>query len=837
LQAIICSRSRKASERDRERLSQKAAHRMSLNPSRVHWYFSIVVINLFLLVTYASLATGQSNVVIPTGNVGSTQNQAPALAPIGPRSVSENQLLSFSLSATDADGDSLVYNATSLPEGAVLQGDTFRWTPQEDQEGSHLITFSVSDGQAYDSENVTLTVYIHDSDAPSISLTQPADTAIQVPINTVIALNIEDTGVGVDAATVRITVNDHVVYTGSTESYASTLGHCYRSGTRAAYRYMYQPTDPFSYDQQVTVTAQASDRSGNSVPLQRFSFTTAMRSFGKNVPVSGPEVSAGAGSAAIDSRGRIWTAWHQGEAGQRQVMLSQWDPDQETVEWVTPFAVQGPDRCHPTLAIDEHDRMTLAWQERHDGQWDVYVSQSITGRNWSAARRVSDLVGNQTAPVLAVGSEEKVYLAWIDDQHGNNDIFLCTTDTGFASQTKTRITQQTANQRDPALAVDPHGQLYLCWTDDRDGHADIYGTHSGLGWAHVLLVNHPGEQAAAALAVSPRDGSVHCVWTDDQQGHRDVYYGHMEEMSTRGLSRILVNDDGGAADQSAPVLALGQNPQGGENIYISWIDDRYRQASEDTDLFYAEVRAGSVSTNVLVGDDGTNSHQSQPDLLVDAHGQPVLLWSDNRGELGRIYGAGVTHIRTTALFQGRVSAAVGGRLGTDPERIGEENDLSMDLPPGAYGYDLTYTVAEIQNTPHFDGDCVSGYEIGPSGLQFHHPVTVTVPYQRDAVKGPPIPYWFDEQTGGLCQTGISDVVYWHVSDELGVLQFKTTHLTSYYVLDGETHGASIGASGGGCALMPTSGGMSDLYVPALVVAIVLAWMARRDRQQRHFIRP
>jgi hypothetical protein len=793
--------------------------------------------SLYILVAYADIAGGQVSRDVQYGIGDSVQNQAPALAPIGPRSVSENQLLSFSLSATDADGDSLVYNATSLPEGAVLQGDVFHWTPQEGQEGSHLVTFSVSDGQAYDSENVTLTVYIHDSDAPSISLMQPADTAIQVPINTVIALAIEDTGVGVDAATVRITVNDQVVYTGSTESYTSNLGHCYRSGTRTAYRYMVQPADPFSYDQQVTVTAQASDRSGNAVPLQRFSFTTAMRSFGKNVPISGPEGPADAGSAAIDSRGRIWTAWHQGEAGQRQVMLSQWDPDRRTVDRVRPFALHGSDRCQPALAIDKHDRMTLAWQEQHDGQWDIYVSQSLDGQMWSGAKRVSDLIGNQTAPVLAVDSEGKVTLAWTDDQYGNNDIFLCTSDTGFASQTKIRITQETADQRDPALAVGPHGRLYLSWTDDRAGHADIYGTHSDLGWAHVLLVNHPGEQAAAALAVSPRDGSVHCLWTDDQQGHRDVYYGCMEEMSTRGLTRILVNDDGGGAEQSTPVLALGQNPQGGENVYISWIDDRYRAGSGDTDLFYAEVREGSVSTNVLVGDDATNSHQAQPELLVDGHGQPVLLWSDNREGWGRIYGAGVTHVSTTALFQGKVSAAVGGRLGTDPERIGEIGDLSVDLPPGAYGYDLTYTVAEIQNTPHFDGDCVSGYEIGPSGLRFHHPVTVTVPYQRDTVSGPPVPYWFDEQTGGLSQTGISDVVYWHVSDQLGVLQFKTTHLTSYYVLDGETGGASTGASGGGCALMPASGGMSDFYVPALVVAFVLAWIARRDRRQRHFIRP
>jgi hypothetical protein len=512
-------------------------------------------------------------------------------------------------------------------------------------------------------------------------------------------------------------------------------------------------------------------------------------------------------------------------------MLSRWNPETDTVEVVEPLAAQEADRCCPVLAIDEQQRMTLAWQESRNGQWDIYVSSSVDGQTWSGPQRVSDPDGNQTAPTLAVDGQGILSLAWVDDQHGQADIYLTTGTHGLTARTTTRITQEAADQREPCLAVGPQGRVYLAWTDYRAGHADIYGTHSALRWAHVPLVVQPGHQQSADWAVSPRDEKLHCVWTDDRHGHRDIYYGIMAEFSGHYLTGTVVNDDGSAADQSDPVLALGQDPRGGQTVHIGWVDDRYRGDSGDTDLFYAEIQDGAVATNVLVGDDGTNSDQFQPDLLMDAHGQPVLLWSDAREGLRRVYGAGITHVSTTVLYQATVSAAVGGRLGADPERIGDEDDVSVDLPPGAYGYDITYTVAPIQNAPHFDSDYVSGYEIGPSGLEFHHPVTVTVPYRRHSVNGPPVPYWFDEQTGSLRQTGISDVVYWHVSDELGVLQFKTTHLTSYYVLEGES-GTSAGAAGSGCALLPAGVGRPrDLLMPVFLAAFTLGLLRRRDRRR------
>jgi hypothetical protein len=90
-----------------------------------------------------------------------TANQAPVLDAVGDKSVDEGAPLSFTVSATDADGDELVYSASNLPLGASFDPATrtFSWTPAFDQAGAHAgVVFSVSDGGATDSESVTITV-------------------------------------------------------------------------------------------------------------------------------------------------------------------------------------------------------------------------------------------------------------------------------------------------------------------------------------------------------------------------------------------------------------------------------------------------------------------------------------------------------------------------------------------------------------------------------------------------------------------------------------------------------------------------------------------------------
>ena len=76
-------------------------------------------------------------------------NQPPVLAAINGQSGQENQLLQFTVSATDPDpGQALVYSASNLPPGAAFDPATrtFSWTPGYDQAGVYSdVLFTVTD--------------------------------------------------------------------------------------------------------------------------------------------------------------------------------------------------------------------------------------------------------------------------------------------------------------------------------------------------------------------------------------------------------------------------------------------------------------------------------------------------------------------------------------------------------------------------------------------------------------------------------------------------------------------------------------------------------------------
>lgn len=92
------------------------------------------------------------------------QNNPPILATIGDRSTNENQLLSFTISASDPDGPVNFPQPVNLPTGAnfVDNGNSsasFSWTPSFIQAGSHSVTFVAEDGGGLtDSETINITV-------------------------------------------------------------------------------------------------------------------------------------------------------------------------------------------------------------------------------------------------------------------------------------------------------------------------------------------------------------------------------------------------------------------------------------------------------------------------------------------------------------------------------------------------------------------------------------------------------------------------------------------------------------------------------------------------------
>jgi len=133
-----------------------------------------------------SAITGTFNVVLT--------NTAPILNPIGDKTINENQTLQFTISATDAENDTLTYSASGLPSGATFNvlTQTFTWTPDFTQNGTYQVNFSVSDGSLMDSELITITVNDVDITAPIVTILEPVNASTITSNNILVSFNINE---------------------------------------------------------------------------------------------------------------------------------------------------------------------------------------------------------------------------------------------------------------------------------------------------------------------------------------------------------------------------------------------------------------------------------------------------------------------------------------------------------------------------------------------------------------------------------------------------------------------------------------------------------------------
>ena len=105
-------------------------------------------------------------------------NQAPVLASIGPKSVTEGDNLNFNIAATDPDATTPSFTAEDVPTNAAFldNGDgtgTFDFNPNYIQAGTYNVRFIASDGALTDTEVVAITVDEAGNQAPELAFIGP----------------------------------------------------------------------------------------------------------------------------------------------------------------------------------------------------------------------------------------------------------------------------------------------------------------------------------------------------------------------------------------------------------------------------------------------------------------------------------------------------------------------------------------------------------------------------------------------------------------------------------------------------------------------------------------
>jgi hypothetical protein len=312
-------------------------------------------------------------------------------------------------------------------------------------------------------------------------------------------------------------------------------------------------------------------------------------------------------------------------------------------EPLIPLQERASGQWRASVAMDGAGNTYAVWEDDRKGNADIYFAYRPAGGTWSDNEKANDDSGaaDQRAPAIAVDGLGNAYALWLDGRKdaGNYDVYFACRPSGGTWSENVQVNDVSGSasssdlwERPSALAVNGSGNAYALWTDERNGNLDIYFAYRPAGgvWeANLRVDDDPGtaDQRDPAVAVDGA-GNVYAAWTDQRRGNTDVYFAYRP---AGGLwsNQTRINDDPGTAAQSSPAIAV----DGSGNAYAAWTDER----DDYGDIYFAYRSAGGTwGTNVRVNDDAEEQGQWSPTIGVDGAGNAYAAWTDER-DLSEIY--------------------------------------------------------------------------------------------------------------------------------------------------------------------------------------------------------
>jgi hypothetical protein len=250
---------------------------------------------------------------------------------------------------------------------------------------------------------------------------------------------------------------------------------------------------------------------------------------------------------------------------------------------------------------------------------------------------------NQTSPAIAVdGNDDSIYLTWVDQRNGNQDIYAQKySPTGlkqWANDLLVNSDGTATNQYSPNIAISS-STIYIAWTDERNGNKDVYAQkldpNGNKLWPTDLKINSDiGITGQYSPSITATSTNLTAVWTDERNGNQDIYSQQVDSSGTKlwpGDVRLNINP--GISSQNNPSVSI--NPLTG-NPYAVWQDDR----NGNFDIYASDFNFSTTTTNLAnipitvtgakkIGDGPPIIYKFNNNYTTDANGQvslPNLEW-------------------------------------------------------------------------------------------------------------------------------------------------------------------------------------------------------------------
>jgi hypothetical protein len=243
-------------------------------------------------------------------------------------------------------------------------------------------------------------------------------------------------------------------------------------------------------------------------------------------------------SIAIDSQDNIYVVWYGYKSGDYEIFLKKsttggtsWT--QKRLTWNL------GDSLEPSIAIDSQDYIYVVWEDETPGNEEIFLKKSTNGGTSWTQKRLTRNSGGSYVPSIAIDSQDYIYVVWEDETPGNEEIFLKKSTTGGTSWTQKRLTRHSGNSFDPVIAIDSEDNIYVVWQDWRpDGKIFLKkSTTGGTIWTQKRLSWNSGHSVHPSIAIDSLD-NIYVVWQQRTSGNYEIFLKKSTDVSVSNISNI-----------------------------------------------------------------------------------------------------------------------------------------------------------------------------------------------------------------------------------------------------------------------------------------------------------
>jgi hypothetical protein len=299
----------------------------------------------------------------------------------------------------------------------------------------------------------------------------------------------------------------------------------------------------------------------------------------------------------------------------------------------------------PKIAADSSGNIYAVWHDNRTGDsWDVYLSKSENGGgSFLPSVRVNGYASGvyQYEPDLAIDSSGTIYISWnryyydADLEQWDYDVVMAKSTNGGATfGTNVKVVDGSDWQYKSSIKVGPSGNLYVAWTDRRNGGiSDVYFAKSidgGSTFSTNAIVNQYTEQSQGYPEMAlDEDEVIYVVWNDSRnlykRNGRDVFMARSLDLGDSFEPEIKINDAKipAAFEYFYPTITAW----GKGHVAVAWEDKR-----EGTyDVYLTRSDNGGLSFRPSWRlNSAEKGSQSVPDIVMDAMGYVHCTWRDQR---------------------------------------------------------------------------------------------------------------------------------------------------------------------------------------------------------------